>query len=54
MTIIRRNGKVTTTTRANKRDRRHARKRNERQNNRITPTQGPPILSNLSTNEHIP
>ncbi|KAM0802139.1 hypothetical protein BDR22DRAFT_961811 [Usnea florida] len=33
MTIIRRNGKVTTTTRAIKRDRRHARKCDERQNN---------------------
>ena len=41
MTIVRRNGKVTTTTRALKRDRRHARKRNERQKNGTTTPQGP-------------
>ena len=53
MTIIRRNGKVTTTTRALKRDRRHARKRDERQNNRTIPLEGPPIVSNLNANAHV-
>ena len=52
MTIIRRNGKVTTTTRAIKRDRRHARKRNERQNNGTKPSQAPPVFNNLTTNAH--
>ena len=53
MTIIRRNGKVTTTTRAIKRDRRHARKRNERQNNGENPLEGPPFLGSPITDAHV-
>ena len=49
MTIIRRNGKVTTTTRILKRERRYARRSQARQTNGIASLKNLTFLGNLPT-----
>ena len=52
MTIIRQNGKVTTTTRVLKRDRRHARRTQARQTSGIASPKDQTFFGNLPTDLH--
>ena len=53
MAIIHQNGKVTTTTRAARRERRHARKSQARQTSGISCPNDLTFSGNLPTNSHI-